>query len=191
MKTFSYSISAILLSVLLSQSVIAESEIKLNGRKDMVLSHESRIKVLDVARDNLKAVEDDFLGSVEDVDSPYVFEQPPAIVAANEEEAEVIEEVVVTYDDASVLEVVARNFASQVRGTMARGKTSFLQLKGGNMVKPGTSFPVTIPEARDQSFILTISEITSDGYILKLGEATEHISLNGISSGDGALRELP
>jgi hypothetical protein len=188
MKIFLYSISAILLALLSVQPVLAASDIKLSGRKDLVLSHESRIQVLDVVRDHLSAVEDDFLVRIQDVDSPYVFEKPPVVVAADEEE--VVEEVVITYDDASVLQVVASNFATQVRGSMGRGETRFLQLKGGKMIKPGTSFPVSIPEAKDQSFILTISEITSDGYILKLGEATKHISLNGVSSGDGAMREF-
>jgi hypothetical protein len=86
-------------------------------------------------------------------------------------------EKVINYNDASVLSAVATNFSKQVRGTLARGATSYLQLNGGSMIKPGTTFPVSIPQAKGQTFKVTISEITSNSYTMKLGDAEQTVSL--------------
>jgi len=189
MKTLLHSIPFFLLSLLVTQSLVAAPQIKLTGRKDLVLSAESRATVLDVARLHLSEKGEDFLARASDVETPYAFEQPIVALVRNGEPVPVpVEEVVVNYDDASVLRAVAQNFAKQVRGTIVRGSTSFLQLKGGNMIKPGTSFPVSIPQAQGQTFTLTITEITGDGYTLKLGEASETISLNASGSGSGAIK---
>jgi hypothetical protein len=160
----------------------------MTGRKDLVLSVESRQNVLDVARQHLSEKSGAFLSEIEEADSPYVFDQPVVARQINGP-APVPEVVPVNYDDASVLKVVARNFASQVRGTLARGSTRFLQLNGGSLVKPGTSFPVSIPQAQGQSFTVTITDITTNGYTLQLGEATQTVGLNdSTSAGSGAIK---
>jgi hypothetical protein len=184
MKTQSYVLFALLFVLMWAQTLVAETEIKLNGRKDLVLSVASRATVLDAARQYVSDVNEDFLALAAEAKSPYVFEQPAAPILS---EAEVVEKVVVNYDDISVLGAVIKNFEKQVRGTLARGDTSYLQLKGGHMIKPGTSFPVSIPEAEGQTFTVTISEINADGYTLKLGQATRTVNLSASGAGSGAV----
>ena len=43
------------------------------------------------------------------------------------------------------------------------------------MLRPGSSFPVKIPQAKDQSFTLNVTDIGRDGYTLQLGEATKRM----------------
>tara|TARA_R110002111_G_scaffold83959_2_gene131750 strand:- start:28 stop:576 length:549 start_codon:yes stop_codon:yes gene_type:complete len=177
MDIFSNNLLRLLLGLLLVQSLTAESEIKLTARKDLVLSIESRASVLQVARMHLSDKDNGFLELTSNVEDPYVFEQPAL------EEDVVEEQVVVNYDDTSVLRVVAADFTKRVRGTLVRGSTSFLQLTGGNLIKPGASFPVSIPQAQGQTFTVTLTEVTSSTYTLKLGDATETISLNELGAG--------
>jgi len=184
MRTLLHFLPAILLALFTVQPLAAESQIKLSGRKDSVLSVASRVTALEVGRQQLSEKSDDFLSRIEDADTPFAFEQPVLPVAREAP----VEEVAINYDDASVLRAVTQNFAQQVRGTLSRGSTRFLQLKGGNMIKPGTSFPVTIPQAQGQTFTVTITEITGDGYTLSLGEASETVSLNPEGLGQGAIR---
>jgi hypothetical protein len=186
MKTLLNILTALLLTLLLAQSLFAKSEIKLTGRKDLVLSVDSRSAVLNVARLHLSEKSDAFIEIAANVDNPFEFEQP--VVPIVRHDPKPVEEVVINYDDVSVLRAVANNFSQQVRGTLARGNTSFLQLTGGTLIKPGTSFPVNLPQAQGQTFTVTISEITSSDYTLKLGEATETISLNDHGSSSGAIK---
>ncbi len=186
-------LTSVFLVICVASPVVAETKIKLSGRKDLVLSVDSRATVLEVARQHLSEKEDAYLAQLSEIKNPYAFEQAvQTVLDANT--GEVVEapaeEVVVHYDDASVLQVVAASFAQQVRGTLARGSTSYLQLKGGSMVKPGTSFPATIPQAKGKSFRVTITEITSSGYTLQLGEASQNVSLNVSSSGGGGAIKL-
>lgn len=177
-------IAGVLLSVLSFGSLFAETEIKLSGRKDLVLSYETRATVLDVAGRHLSEKSDSYLVSTAETESPFSFDKPVEVVERKDEEGgnEPVVEKVINYDDASVLNAVASNFSKQVRGTLARGSTSFLQLNGGNMIKPGTSFPVSIPQAKGQTFEVTISEITSNSYTLQLGSAEQIISLDTVGS---------
>jgi hypothetical protein len=189
MKSPRYFLSALFLSLIWSQVLPAEPRIKMTGRKDLVLSTESRQTILEVGRQHLSEKNGAFLSEIQDADSPYAFKQPVVarqvkLVAAVEPER-----VVVNYDDASVLEAVSRSFAEQVRGTIARGTTSFLQLKGGSMIQPGTSFPVSIPQAQGQTFTVTIIRITQNNYTLRLGDATQTVGLNGnTSTGGGTIK---
>jgi hypothetical protein len=154
-----------------------QPKIDLSSGKDRVLAKEKRETVLERGSFFVAEKDDAFVAEVEDISNPYGFktpEVPQASVGARaSEEAPVVAAPVVTYDDASVLEVVAMRFARQVRGSIARGSTSFLQIEGGALISPGTSFPVKIPQAKDQSFILLIPEITDDNYTLQIGEATK------------------
>jgi hypothetical protein len=164
-----------------------ETQIKLSGRKNIVLTPESRATVIDVAQNILRPQSDAFISQIEAVETPFSFEQPAS--PSDDAPVEAPEEVVINYDDASVLRAVAANFSKQVRGTLARGDTRFLQLRGGSMLRPGTSFPVTIPQAQGQTFTITITEISDDGYTLQIGEATQTIRLDASTSGGtGATR---
>lgn len=175
-------LASVLLTLLVG-SLGAATEIRLTGRKDLVLSHETRVTVLDVAGRHLSGKGDSFLTQSEDAESPFSFEQPVEIVdRGGDQVSEPVVEKVINYDDASVLRVVATNFSKQVRGTLARGSSSFLQLKGGNMIKQGTTFPVSLPEAKGQTFKVTVSIITSTSYTLKLGSEEQTVSLDGTSS---------
>ena len=161
----------------------ATSEIKLSGRKDRVLSYQMREIVLDVAEIYLNQGDEDFVVSTEGIKNPYVFKEAvtaaaaPSAVASTEPDAVVVAPVV--YDDASSLKVIGANFAKQMRGTLARGSTHYLQLQGGGMLKSGTSFPVT---SRGQSYTLTISDVNSRGYTLKVGDASLTVPFD-VSSG--------
>lgn len=190
MKIPLHLLPAFLITLLCVPSLPAEPQIKLTGRKDLVLSVESRQIVLEVARQNLSEPSGAFMSMIEEAKSPYAFDKPVVSVIRDDGAViEKVEEAAVNYDDASVLNAVSQNFSKQVRGTLARGATSFLQLKGGSMIRPGTSFPVNIPQAQGQTFTVTIKEISSDSYTLQLGEATQTIRLNASSaSGSGAIK---
>jgi hypothetical protein len=92
----------------------------------------------------------------------------------------------VVYDDASVLKAIAQSFTKQIRGTLARGDSQYLQLQGGGLLKAGVSFPARIPQIQDQVFNVTLTEVSSDAYTLKLRDETLVISLSGAS--DRAVR---
>ena len=190
MKTALPVISAFLLLLLSAHALFAEPQIKLVGRQDLVLSKESRQTVIEVARRYLSEKSEAFITKAQQAQTPYSFaQQAVAVVRENGEIVERVQEATFHYDDDSVLRAVSQSFANQVSGTLARGSTRFLQLKGGRMIQPGASFPVSIPQAQEQTFIVTIAEITSDGYTLKLGEATQAMSLHASSgSHSGAIK---
>ena len=161
------------------------SEINLGGKKDLVLAKEVRGQVLNMSENLLADSEDDFVKNIAGMENPFVFDQIEEMVIEKEEEAD----PVINYDDASILGVVAGKFSQQVRGTLIRGDTSFLQLEGGALIRPGASFPVSIPQAQGRNFTVTVSQITDDSYSLRLGGAERVIRLNGTSEeGSGAFR---
>ena len=184
MKNLIKIISAGLLWAALCQStgLAMKTEIELAARKDLVLTPDSRRTVLKIADKYLDKKDEEFAESAGALKSPFRFKQPTSAVPAADGDLAMPEEVpvqrTVVYDDASVLEAAASSFAKQVRGALARGETSFLQIQGGSLIKAGASFPVRIPQVGDQSFTLTIVDISSDGYTLKLGEATKQIRFN-------------
>lgn len=150
-----------------------ESEIKLTGRKDIVLSIEKRQTVLDVGAAILSNQTDDSLPDFNELNNPFTFEvSTPTEPAGNTNTEEVAKPEPVTYTDADVLALSSTSFAKKVRGSIVRGDSSFLQLEGGVLLRPGTGFPVRLPGANDQVFRLTITEITSEGYTLQVGDAT-------------------
>jgi hypothetical protein len=169
--------TALLWALFQSVACALQETIKLSGSKETVVNRESRKTVLEVGNSFFEEKDDAFVAHVAELTNPYGFPESEVDVEAAPvpgKKAEAPEaRPVVTYDDASVLEVVAMRFARQVRGSIARGETSFLQIDGGSLLKPGTSFPVKIPQAEDQSFILKISEISPDGYTLQIGGATK------------------
>lgn len=163
------------------------AEINLGGKQDLVLSGQVRVEVLELSEELLTDREDDFVERIADLESPFVFDQSEAAIV--EAEVEVEAEPIIDYDDASVLRVVAENFSRQVSGTMVRGTTSFLQLEGGTLIRPGASFPISIPQAQGQKFTVMVTQITGNSYTLKLGEAEQTVRLTGTAlEGGGAAR---
>jgi len=161
-----------------------EPQIKLAGRKDLVLGIDTRQTVLEVGMTHLATEKDDYMARIDDLKDPFSFKESTPVkpvVADNADPEEPPDPEALAYDDASVLDASAASFVKKVRGSLARGDTSYLQLEGGVLLKPGTSFPVRLPQAKGQTFTLTITEITSDGYTLQIGEATKQISFNGKS----------
>lgn len=164
-------------------SLVAATEISLTGRKDLVLRHETRVTVLDVAGRYLSDKGDSFLNKSAVINSPFSFEQLAKVVErVDDGEPVPVVEKVFNYDDASVLRVVAANFPKSVRGTLSRGTSSFLQLEGGRMIKPGTVLPVSIPLAKGQTFQVIVSAISSTSYTLQVGSEEQTIRLSGKSS---------
>lgn len=162
------------------------SDINLGGKKDLVLSKEVRGQVLELSENLLRDSDDDFVEGIAGMDSPFVFEQIEEVIAETEEKEA---EPIINYNDDSILRVVAGKFSQQVRGTLVQGNTSFLQLEGGTLIRPGMSFPVSIPQAQNRSFTVTVTQITGNSYTLSLGEAEQLIRLTGTTEeGGGAFR---
>lgn len=182
LKTNSIHGLLVAVAILIACPKAESSEINLGGRQDLVLAKEVRDQVLELSEALLASGEDDFTEQVADLDNPFVFEQMKEVVVEAEEA--VVEEVV-NYDDASVLRVVTQSFSKQVSGTLVRGSTSFLQLQGGTLVRPGDSFPVSIPQAEGRRFTVTVVQITGNSYTLKLGEAEQVVRLTGTAEEGG------
>ncbi|MGB1126904.1 MAG: hypothetical protein ACPG3X_00865 [Opitutales bacterium] len=161
-----------------------EPRIKLSGRKDLVLSHEIRRTILEIGDLHLAEKGDAFLGEAGDLSSPFTFSaRTESVLPVAEVEQEDNQEpaVPIHYKDSSVLAAVASSFSKKVRGSIARGAIRYLQLDGGTLLKPGASFPVRIPLAKQSSFTLTVSEINAEGYTLKLGTAMKQMSYDNTS----------
>ncbi len=160
-----------------------EPTINLAGRRDLVLSVENRQTVLEVGSAFLAPRGRETLALIDGLKDPFSFQARKQLApfAPDQEEAEEATPERIQYEDAEVLRLSAASFAKRVRGSIIRGDTTFLQLEGGVLLRPGTSFPVRLPEAADQSFTLTISEITPQGYTLQLGEATKQVKFNNRS----------
>ncbi len=197
MKKMNYrGFPGVFLVVLLCLPTVGEamkSEIKLTGRKDLILSVESRTTVLEIGSRFLADNDEAFLAGLEGIETPYSFEQPIVEqpgnnIASTPGPVENAVVAPVNYDEASVLKAVAASFAKQVRGSIARGNTSYLQLQGGTLVKPGTSFPARLPQLEGQSFTVTVSEISGNGYLLELGDASLRLDYDNASSGSGRVQ---
>ncbi|TVP77093.1 MAG: hypothetical protein EA353_11120 [Puniceicoccaceae bacterium] len=174
-----------LFCLILAGSILDARDINLGGSRDLVLRQEVRGEVMDLAQRLLSVKESDYPEQIVELKTPFSFEEEKTALA-EVEEAE--PEAAIVYDEASVLRLAAESFSKQVRGTLVRGETSLLQLSGGSLIRPGTSFPVTIPQAQGQSFVITISEITGNSYTLKLGESEQVVRLTGTASeGSGAV----
>jgi hypothetical protein len=167
----------------------ATPDIRLSARKDCVLATKTRVTVLDVAETYLNRGDDNYLAMVEALETPYTPEEQeivvadtPAPVVGNVPAPVPVVAAPIVYGDDSVLEAIATSFSKQVRGTLARGSTNYLQLQGGGLLKSGTSFPVKIPQIEGKSFTVTIVDIHSRGYTLKMGDASLTLPFD-ISSG--------
>lgn len=171
--------------ILMQASLMAfEPKVELAGRKDLVLGIESRQTVLALAAQYLASPDDDFLLRIEDLTDPFVFKSASPVVVVEKDTGDNEAgsgEVFVHYEDADVLALSVASFGQKVRGTIIRGDSSYLQLEGGVLLKPGSSFPVRLPRAKEQVFTLTITEITPVGYTLQIGEASQQLRFDGNS----------
>lgn len=127
----------------------------------------SRHVVLEVSNEYLDKDASDFLSVLTEIKNPYVYEQVREEVARPSGNTAGPQAPVV-YGNESVLQAVAASFSKQVRGTLAKGSTSYLQLQGGGLLQSGTSFPVKLSALQGQSFTVTLSDIVARGYTLKL-----------------------
>jgi len=182
-KHFLLSVLAVLLG---TSFVTADPIIKLSGRKDTVLSKESRSNVFAVVDKHLGEKEDSYSNSIAAIANPFTFSKTPVEQGTPAEVRPVITNVV--YDDESVLKAVIANFSAQVRGTLSRGGTNYLQLQGGGLLKPGVSFPVSLPQYAGQTFSVKVESISNTQYALRLGEAVLTASIDDKSSGAGAAK---
>ena len=171
--------------------LFVSASIALNPGKGKVMAADVRSEVIALSDQFASwdgSGEDEGVG---DVVTPFaykveVIEEVP--VAKIEETPTEPEEVtVIRYDDASVLDAVSKNFRGRVRGIISRGSNSFLQLSGGTLLRPGSTFPVKLPTVEDQTFDLTVTKITDNTYTLQIGTAVKTIDLNErSSSGSGS-----
>ena len=127
--------------------------------------------MLEVAEKSLNRSDEMFITVMEKVKNPYPIKQ-------EKEEAlpDTVETSLTAYDDASVLKLIQATFAPQVRGTLAKGNTNYLQLNGGGLLQEGDSFPVKIPQIEDRSFTVKVMGITTRGYTLKMNDVVQEIT---------------
>ncbi len=184
--------SALILALPQTSLAASDSRINLAAGRGLVLSVENRQTVLEAGRDFLTPRSDEMLVRIDDLKSPFSFEAPTQteLVATEADEKEAIPEPI-QFEDAEVLRLSAASFANRVRGAIVRGETSYLQLEGGTLLKSGTSFPVRLPEAPDQTFTLTIPKITPDGYTLQIGDATKQVRFSDRSQSIRFTRPQP
>lgn len=144
-------------------------EISLRSSSDLIINIESRETALEVGRRLIASDQTDFLATLEDVKSPFLpldYEE-----GAVEQRPEPEPETKVSYSDKAILEAVASRFSKQVRGSLSMGGVSYLQIEGGSVIRPGKTFPATIPEMKGQTFQVMVESISSEAYVLVLGEA--------------------
>ena len=163
-------------------------EISLRSSGDLIINPELRETALEVGRREIASGETGFLETLEGVKSPFL----PLDFAENkeEEEEEVAEkaEDQVNYTDEAILQAVASRFSKEVRGSLGRGAVNYLQVEGGSLVRPGTSFPATIPQIAGQTFEITVESISPEAYVLVLGEARVRLTYDRAETGSGRIQ---
>jgi len=168
-------------SLLLASASSAKSPIRLGGSKSLVIPADTREEVVQAGRTHLARENPEFAAMAEDLENPFAFEQaeevlPRPQVAEGPDETPVEEpEPVIDYDDATVLKAVSISLRRQVRGTLARGDSRYMQLQGGSLMKEGTTFPARLPQLEGQTFAVVVSEIGDDGFRIKLNEASLYV----------------
>ena len=176
----------VLFSLIGASVLNSQQEITLSTSPQLVIPSAERAVVLSVAYQVIDDKESSFLATLADVENPLGTE--PIMIAVVEEKVE----AVVVYDDASVLKVIAANFAKQVRGTLARNGSSFIQLQGGRLMNAGSSFPARIPEAADKTYTVEVTEVNPEGYTLRLGDATQSLTYSEpANSGSNSVSKNP
>jgi hypothetical protein len=163
-------------------SIGNQPEIKFDQAKDRVVYSNLRSTVLEAAEKSLTRSDDTVIAVLETIKNPYLAKEEKEV------KSDITPKQLTVYDDASILDLIQANFAPQVRGTLAKGSTNYLQLNGGGMLKEGDSFPVQIPQIEDQSFNITILEITTRGYTMKMNDVIQGVTFEKSS---GAIKESP
>lgn len=158
-----------LFPVCLIASINNQPEIRLTVPKDRVLPVKQRISVLEAAEAYLDRSDELFVTEIAAVASPY---SNGAIETVDEKPVISI----IEYKDPDILELIQSNFATQIRGTIAKGDVYYLQLNGGGKLEAGDSFPAQIPQIEGESFTVTILEITRDGYTLKMNDVVQGVT---------------
>lgn len=166
------------LLILVNLAVAEIAEIRLTGSKSQVISSEQRLIVLKAADRYLNRLDETFVASLGELQSPYISKSDTIAVI----EGLPLVQTAVSYDPSSILEVIGANFAKQVRGTLSKGETHYLQLQGGSLMEPGSSFPAEIPQIKGQTFTVTVFDVNSRGYTLKIEDTLLEV-LFEISSG--------
>ena len=156
-------------------------EISLRSSSDLIINTESREIALEVGRRQIASGQSDFLATLVDVKSPFLPLDYEEGAVAPEPEPE--PEVQVNYSDKAILEAVASRFSKQVRGSLSMGDVSYLQIEGGSLIRPGTSFPASIPEMKGQTFEIMVESISSEAYVLALGEARVRLTYDRAEDG--------
>lgn len=174
----------------------AASSIRITGGKDLVVTIESRDAVLSAGERHLSKESPGFVEKVADLENPFTFEEEvelaPETELTGDEPRPAPEPEPVRYDDAAILDAISASLARQVRGTMARGNTRYIQLEGGRLLKAGAALPARLPQLEGQTFEVIVSEVTADGYTLQLNEATLYVPFSDKSLNPGsALMRTP
>ncbi|WP_269525612.1 hypothetical protein [Coraliomargarita parva] len=175
----------------LVQALPAKSSLKLTGGKGMVLKIQNREEVLEATDRYLSKADSRFLSVVENMENPFSFEQQPeeAVVgvATSDDGLVDVPATPVVYDDASILKAIGISLAKQVRGTMARGSTRYMQLQGGGLLRMGSSFPAKLPDLPGQEFNVTILEVTTEGFKIGMKELAETIPFATSSNSNSSI----
>ncbi|MFP4259665.1 MAG: hypothetical protein ACLFS1_01155 [Opitutales bacterium] len=159
-------------------------EISLRSSSDLIINTDLREKALEVGRHEIASERPEFLATIEDVKSPFL----PYGYEADAPVDETPEAPQTSYSDSAILEAVASRFAKQVRGTLSRGGVSYLQVAGGSLIRPGATFPASIPQMSQQTFEITVESITAEAYVLALGEARVRLTSDRSETGSGRIQ---
>lgn len=155
--------------------------ITLRSSPGLIVNQESRETVLEVGKQKLAVNEESLLATIG--------EAPPLFKDEKAEKPSAVQAVkTLNYDDESILQAVAPLFAQQVRGSMSSGDLTFLQLEGGSLMRPGSSFPAKLPQLEGQTFDIRIESISAEAYELRLGKARVRLTYDRSEPGSQRIR---
>lgn len=177
--------------VLLSGQLSAELTISIPSSKTQVIDVSNRQVVMEVAtqymdRSDAESLEIAFAEAIDPIQNPFTLENELEIVENRVKKK--VAPVQVVYDDVSILKAIAASLSKQVRGSLSRGDSQYLQLQGGSLLKEGSVIPARIPEIPGQTFNVTVSKVTSDGYTLSINESSFEVLLGKTAAGNSAVR---
>lgn len=185
-KTFKVTLSFATFSLLFLSGANAQ-ELKLSGSKQHVLPSKTRELVLELADqylpENDVPLQDLELAHSAPLQDPFTLEDETAVKEVVTKQA--VQKAAVVYDDASILKAIAQSLSQQIRGTLARGDTYYLQLQGGGLLKAGVSFPARIPQIPGEVFNVRLTEITATSYDLQLRDERITVQPDSLSAGSG------
>lgn len=168
--------------------MLGGQSIKLTGNKEHVIAVSDREHVLTVAaefmdRSDEELSEKTFAQRIDPIQNPFTLEDELTMTKPTKNI-----QVQVVYDDMSILKAIAESLSKEVRGSLSRGETPYLQLQGGSLLKSGSVIPARIPQIPDQVFNVTVSEVTAKGYTLSMNESSFQVFLDKTSEANSAVR---